>query len=112
MKKPMAITKIAKQADYNHYILFDDDESELDAEACEELVKEHCRRKNIRITGTKHQEKYLPIIDEKYVFLLSMRGWGSLMAELWSEVDGVQYEYANWAWWMPEGVKETEIEHL
>ena len=66
------------------------------------------RENNIRITGTTHQEKYLPVIDDQYVFMETFRAWGSLMAEVWSEVDGIKYSYADWAWWMPANANLVE----
>jgi len=104
MKKPQAITQIVKQADYWNFIPYDD--SDLDLDECWELVKQHCRENNVRITGFIHQEKYLPIIDDRYIFLESLRVWGALMAEVWSEVDGIEYKYSNWAWWMPVAVTD------
>jgi hypothetical protein len=93
------ITGIVSQTEYQNYI--DIDDSDLDFDECWTLVKRYCMENNVRLTGIEYQDKYLPIIDNKYVFLISLRTWGSLMAEIWSEVDGVEYSYADWAWWYP-----------
>jgi len=71
-------------------------------------MKWRCRENNVRITGFIHQEKYLPVFDGQYVFMVTLIAWGTLMAEVWSEVDGVEYKYSNWAWWMPAAVTEDK----
>jgi len=101
------ITKIIKQNEYNNYTGFED---KLDFNECWELVKNHIKANNIRISGIEHQEKYLPVIDDKYVFLITQRAWGELMAEVWSVVDNVEYKYSDWAWWTPfEDDKKSEV---
>ena len=101
----MKITKIAKQTEYNNYVDFED---VLNFDMCWELVKSHVKSNNIRISGIEHQERYLPVIDDKYIFLLSQRVWGELMSEAWSTEDNVNYKYSNWAWWTPEETKGGE----
>ena len=94
----MTITGFVKQNGYHDYTDYED---ELDNDVCWELLKGYVRANVIRISGIEHQERFLPIIDDKYVVLLSCRVWGELMAEVWSVVDNVDYIYSQWAWWTP-----------
>jgi hypothetical protein len=99
----MEVTKIISREDYNNSNKYQDiEDSGLDFNECYDLVKEYCLTNRVRISGVDYQLEGLPVIDDKYVFLVTQRAWGDLMAEVWSVVDGVRYRYVDWAWCVPD----------
>lgn len=48
----------------------------------EQTVIEHCKEKEIRFSGDYHQggDYGIPVIDNKYYFMCSLREWGHVMA--------------------------------
>ena len=48
----------------------------------EQTVIEHCKEKGIRFSSDYHQYGCgIPIIDNKYMFFLTLREWGRIMSE-------------------------------
>lgn len=60
------------------------------------LVKEVTTKK-IKLSGEEHQytDKGVPLFSDNTVIKKSYRGWGRLMAEIWSIEDGVNYDYMD-----------------
>lgn len=59
--------------------------------------REALRSTGRRITGAEHQslDDGSPIFSDGTAIADGWRGWGALMAEIWSEVDGLQYDYMD-----------------
>lgn len=84
-----------------------------------QIVVAEVRKHNYHFTGSMHQdmECCVPIIDGKYLFQISQRSWGQLMADAYPNEDYSQYEshsadlgepkgsynYLKWAWTSPSG---------
>jgi hypothetical protein len=76
-----------------------------------ECVKEFLKRKNLKICGPQHQnwEYGAPLIEHEnklYIFTLSVRKWGQLMAEAFDIDDSDHMAYCEWAFKIP--VEEIE----
>lgn len=60
-----------------------------------------------KFTGDYHQngDYGVPIIDNKYLFMTSMRVWGHMMVRAYpDEIDDSDgYGYTEWAWMVPDG---------
>lgn len=67
-----------------------------------DLVINEVRTKGYKLTGCDHQYAYCPVIDNKYLFGVSMRKWGEVMQKAYDlpNNDGLGYVY--WAWSRPE----------
>ncbi|MEM9204651.1 MAG: hypothetical protein AAGC53_23660 [Actinomycetota bacterium] len=50
-----------------------------------------------RISGSDHQrfDDGVPVFSDGTALSDGWRGWGRLMAEIWSDVDGVAYDYID-----------------
>lgn len=76
-------------------------------EALDEVVILELRKHNYHFTGQSHQNYDFgcPIIDDKYIYCLSQRSWGSLMYRAFPDEDYSKYkdgcEYIKWAWITP-----------
>ena len=59
------------------------------------LIKEDIIKKGYRFSGNFHQfgESGVPVFSDGTCFRASMRAWGRLMANIYSEVDGINYSY-------------------
>ena len=62
-----------------------------------EAIRESVLEKNIRYTGDEHQEEPdgVPLFEDVTVALFSYRGWGDLMAAIWSEKEDKDYSYMD-----------------
>jgi len=49
----------------------------------------------VKICGDEHQSGFIPLFDDGVILLYSYRAWGALMAEIWGEIDGVNYDYMD-----------------
>lgn len=71
-------------------------------EECYKAVVKCVRENNFHFTGDAHQncDFGTPIIDDKYIFCLSQRSWGGLIADAFpDEIDDSEgYGYLKWAW--------------
>ena len=68
-----------------------------------ETVIDELRNKGYKFSGSLHQSPYIkcvPIINKKYVFFVSMRTWGGIMAEALGHTG--EMDYCEWAWDNPE----------
>ena len=61
-----------------------------------EALKEEIIRLGLRKTGWGHQmdKDGVPVFEDGKVIMHSMRSWGGLMAEIWSE-EGNEYTYMD-----------------
>lgn len=60
-----------------------------------DFFKNHLIENKIKIGGDEHQSGYIPVFDDGAILLYSYRAWGALMAEIWSEIDGREYNYMD-----------------
>lgn len=88
------------------------------SKAWEVIVKE-IRERGYKFSGIYHQGGMtgVPIIDNEWVFIVSQRTWGQIIAEAYpDEIDNSDgYGYTAWAWKIPDGEemvipKEDEYE--
>lgn len=86
----------------------DDMNDEEYDEAYNAVVKE-LREKGYKIAGNSHQycNNCCPIIDNKYIYCVSMRSWGKVMAEALNIPNEDGYAYCMWAWGNPVDEKEV-----
>ena len=49
------------------------------------LVQNYCKEHKLKIGGFVHQQSRIPVIDDKYAFMVTFRTWGGLMAEIWGD---------------------------
>jgi hypothetical protein len=63
-----------------------------------EFLKKEIVRLGIRNGGFWHQREGVPVFEDGNAFACSMRSWGGFMAEVWSEQDGKEYDYIDFAW--------------
>lgn len=75
----------------------------LSYEFVQNCVAEYIKQHGIKFCGGYHQtgDYGAPIIDNKYVFRASFRGWGATMAKALDlpDIDGMAY--CDWAWSTP-----------
>jgi len=73
------------------------------------ITVQHMRAHGLRFTGDYHQngERGAPYFDTGKKLCISMRAWGSLMAEVLDiakdEKNGRDMSYCEWAWFANEG---------
>lgn len=62
-----------------------------------EAIRESVLENNLRITGEEHQYSGagVPVFDDGTVATMSFRGWGDIMAAIWSEAEGKDYNYMD-----------------
>ena len=60
-----------------------------------EAFRESVLELQIRFCGDYHQSGRdgVPLFDDGTVATFSYRGWGDIMAAIWSEEDGIDYNY-------------------
>jgi len=64
-----------------------------------EAIRKSVVENRIRVGGIVAQEiECVPVLSDGTYFLGSMRGWGDLMAAIWSSEDNKDYGYADFAW--------------
>lgn len=66
-----------------------------------EALRAHIVANRIRRGGFWHQDSSVsgvPHFDDGTCFQASMRGWGDLLAAVWSQEDGRDYCYTYFAW--------------
>ena len=68
-------------------------------------VVEEIKNKGYKFSGTYHQNGDFgcPVIDDEYVFCVSMRNWGQVMVEAHNIPDEDGFAYCRWAWTTPDG---------
>lgn len=60
-----------------------------------EAIRESILETGMKITGDMHQEEYIPLFDDGTIGDFSFRGWGDLMAAIFSEEDDRDYTYMD-----------------
>ena len=62
-----------------------------------EAIRQDVVAKGIRLTGEQHQNhsEGVPLFNDGKVALFSFRGWGDLMAAIWSEAENKDYGYMD-----------------
>lgn len=62
-----------------------------------EALRENITENKIQFSGEKHQnaKNGVPLFSDKTVGLFSFRGWGKLMAAIWSDIDNANYSYMD-----------------
>ena len=85
------------------YQSIDDMTNEEFREARQAVIDE-CHKKGYKFSGAAHQNRYdgCPIIDDKYVYSVSMRSWGSIMQEAHNLPNEDGLGYVIWAWSTPD----------
>lgn len=65
-------------------------------------VIDEIKSKNYKICGFSHQhnDKGVPVINNKYRFEVSLRCWGRIMADAYEHFGWM--DYCDWAWVAPE----------
>jgi hypothetical protein len=99
MEQEVQVTKILPggypQAESEGYLDYEDF---LDEEKSWKAVVDYCVETRVKVPGMSYQHTYMPILNEKYYFLVSIRVWSLLMAEVWSKLDGKEYGYLDFYW--------------
>lgn len=72
-----------------------------------DIIVQDVREHNYHFTGDSHQSHPhgTPIIDDKYIYCMSTRSWGWLMADAYPDEDYSIYNgnsYLKWAWHNPD----------
>lgn len=77
-------------------------------EARDAIIKE-IREKGYKIAGNSHQycDNCCPVIDNKYIYCVSMRSWGKIMAAALNLPNEDGYAYVHWAWGEPADDEEV-----
>ena len=62
-----------------------------------EAIRESVIRKGLRLTGEQHQysSRGVPMFEDNTVGMYTYRGWGDLMAAIWSEEEDKDYNYMD-----------------
>ncbi len=61
----------------------------------ERLLYDEIKRLGLKFTGTRYQQKCVPVFSDGTALLCTMRYWGEVMAENWGS------NYVDWAWVHP-----------
>ena len=80
------------------------DETEMTEDEYQEARKtviEEVRNKGYKFNGYYHQNGYAPVIDDKYIFTCTYRGWGMIMQEAYDLPNEDGFGYCIWAWSAP-----------
>ena len=74
----------------------------------EEAVIKEIKDKGYKFSGQYHQhgEYGCPIVDNEYVYQVSMRKWGGIIARAHSLPNEDGLAYVMWAWCKPNNEKE------
>ena len=71
----------------------------------EDAVIENIIENGYKFSGKDHQWGYCPVVDDKYIYCVSMRKWGSIMQRAYSLPNDDGMGYVLWAWATPVGEK-------
>ena len=72
-----------------------------DAHPYFEAMRAAILKKKIRQGGFWHQssdDKGMPLFEDDTVGSFTFRAWGDVMAAIWAEQDGKDYNYVSFAW--------------
>jgi len=75
----------------------------------EETIIKEIKDKGYKFCGSAHQniETGCPVIDDKYIYCVSMRKWGDIMARAYDLPNEDGLAYVLWSWAVPDG--ETSV---
>lgn len=95
----------AMDLDLDEY--YNNSQTEHIAREIYDIIVQDIREHNYHFTGDSHQSHPhgTPIIDDRYIYCASTRGWGSLMADAYPDEDYSMYNgnsYLKWAWHNPD----------
>lgn len=84
-KIPFYIDEPDTQIKFNEYIEVRD------------AVIDYCVKNKVYVTDSEHQNSIYgaPIVDNKYVYCDSLRGWSDIMARVWTIVNEKSYGYLD-----------------
>ena len=87
-----------------------DSMTENESQEATDAVINEMRNKKYKFTGSSHQYQIncCPIIDNKYIYCVSMRNWRSIMQKAYNLPNENGLGYITWAWCTPD----NEIEKL
>ena len=101
-KNYLEARRVAIDKAFEHYNRAGED---LENEIRKAVVLE-LKEKGYHFFGEHHQNhpRGTPIIDNKYIYCVSMREWGAVMAEAYPDEDysscyDDNYRYCKWAWY-------------
>lgn len=60
-----------------------------------EAIRQEVLEKRLKIAGDQHQSSWIPLFEDGKVGIFSFRGWGDLMAAIWSEEENKDYNYMD-----------------
>jgi hypothetical protein len=60
-----------------------------------EVIRKYVIDNNLKINGPEHQEFGIPLFDDDIVTCFTYRGWGDLLAGIWSEEENEDYDYMS-----------------
>ena len=99
--------KVTKWVSYEEPGYIDvDDLPMADFLELEDCIVEDIRKNQYKISGRDHQyNDCCPVIDDKYIYRVSMRKWGGIMERAYNlpNEDGLGYVYYSWGY--PNDVK-------
>lgn len=98
--------KVTRWIDWQSDKYIDDNELSLgEYEEARQAVINNIKEKGYKLCGQYHQngDYGCPVIDDKYIFRVSMRCWGRIMAEALDLPDKDGMGYCEWAWSPPAG---------
>lgn len=86
------------------------DDTYEEYEEAKHVVAEELRKNGYKFSGQSHQYKdgCCPIIDDKFIFAVSMRIWGGIMQRAYNLPDVNGFGYCSWAWSPPEEERYPE----
>jgi hypothetical protein len=90
------------------YLTIDDMTNE-EFEEAGKAVAEALREKGYKFNGPYHQngDYGCPVLDNKYVYCVSMRTWGRIMQEAYNIPNDDGLGYVIWAWGKPNNEHEV-----
>lgn len=60
-----------------------------------EAIRESVLVHKLRVNGSQHQNTHTPLFSDGTIGTFSFRGWGDLMAAIWSEEEDKDYTYMD-----------------
>ena len=86
----------------NRYSGIDDLSQEEYDKATDAVIKE-IKEKGYKFSGSDHQnmDNCCPVIDDKYIFGVSMRSWGAIMQKAYDLPNEDGLGYVLWSWGVP-----------
>jgi hypothetical protein len=95
-----AESKERKPIHKDDFFYSDDHKEKKERNQYYNALKESIIKNKIRFSGTWHQNDPhgAPLFSDGTSATWSMRAWGCILAGIWSDIDGVDYDYVDFAW--------------